>query len=103
MVVIESILERTNEYSFEYLNNNNESKLLDIVENLLNIDSNDYYNNKQYYVTKSNDILTQNIDKYNNHINNIDKISKSEFVLNYAKFVKSQTPTWELDFKKQLY
>ena len=44
----------------------------------------------------------KNKGDYDKHINNITKESQKEFNEKYAKFKKSATYEWELDFQKKI-
>jgi len=102
LVLINSIIEKTDQYNFDAVNKMNESEIVDKLEDLVknntvinNNNKNTLLDNKYYNIDNYKQI-------YNNHINNITNKSQSEFVQKYAKFKKSQTNSWELDFDKKL-
>ncbi len=102
LVLIKSILEKSREYTFEELNSKTQSDLIDILETFHENKLNDLIDyNQQFY---DNKILS--IDKYktiyDNHIKNITKESQKEFNEKYAKFKKSATYDWELNFQKKM-
>ena len=100
LVIINSILEKTNEYNFEQLNKKNESELIDLLEDLHAMNNNDIL--LEQYGSQKNNLIEENFDKFNAHLSAITNESKREFNSKYDKYKKKETNKYESDFAKAL-
>ncbi len=102
LVLIKSVLEKTDKYTIEELAKMNESELMKILEGF----HEEYANNMadysdDDYVAKMS-ILANNKQRYDDHITAITNGTRRDFTDKYSKYKKSETYDWELDFTKKL-
>ncbi|MBQ4558169.1 MAG: hypothetical protein IJA61_02190 [Clostridia bacterium] len=97
LVLINSILEKTSEYSFDDLNDMSESDLIDVLEDLHEANSQKEYTKEQ--LANKNKLIDFNRTRLNEHRANITNQSQREFASRYDKFKKSKTKEYEMGFE----
>lgn len=102
LVVIKAVMEKTQDYTFEKLRDMTESDLMQILESEHDKIQDKLGNNFADYIDTKNDRLQTNQAKYDTHKKAITIESTRQFVDKYAKFKKSNTAEWELDFQSKI-
>lgn len=96
LTLIESILEKTNEYTFDELNGKKEMELIKIIENI----TSDYDNNSYSIEELANKtkLIDFNRVAYNNHINAINNDTKREFATEFEEYKKENFNKYQVNF-----
>ncbi len=102
LVVIKSVMEKTDEYDFRDLARLTESELMEILEDYHEDMTATLLQGSAEDIAAKDAILAANKEKYDTHILAITKDTKRDFADKYAKYKKSETYDWELDFAKKI-
>jgi len=102
LVVIKSVMEKTGEYAFEDLARMTESELMEILQVYHEEMAATLLQRAAEDIAAKDVILAANKEKYDTHILAITNDTKRNFADKYAKYKKSETYDWELDFAKKI-
>ncbi len=98
LVIIKSILEKTDNYTFDQLNGYKESDLIDILEDLHQAYAPNLANYPSTAVYVRENRIAANKEKYDKHMAAINKDTKREFASEFEKHKKQNTSKYEQDY-----
>ena len=101
LVVIKSVLEKSDEYTFEQLNGIRECELIDMLEDLHTAYAPRLLDYSALDTQPRLTRIANNQDKYTQHMQSISNFTQRKFASEFEKFKKENTSKYEQDYNSQ--